>query len=1028
MESTTNKDSVIEVECDNDHDSYSFHTGQPFDTTLPQLSLLGGNEDQYARRKAYIDMKSQHSFVIPRLSHRPIDMLVPLNGTRHMLKGGNNRQYPPISTEPISLIPSIAPSIAPSIDTSRDHNKRTILRDLTQEEESDTLWDTVRHQPDQSIKNTSLSWDTNTSTHNLTSPYLTELGSSGFEALYSWQFKDVYSNDAQHISTIDTSILTECLFSLLQGVDSKLFAWDKKLRIFKSNARNLRIIGCGSTGLWGSLDQMLRFGTALCRLDCVVETCRDNLGVYGMTCMAFVTALDEYLSFVKETISEHIKKRLDQDGRSSFDQSTTPPTHLVFIEHAIKPTYNILERLCRLCGYSSEADPQFTFLRGSALLSHIYTAILDEDFTRTPIYFELLLVLMDAACRPLFEWLGCWLGAQTGEMVDAFRWIGDPWQPHDPYHEFFLVNTNQNEHHSVDTAQGSLLLPKQQRSFVSTGDTFWQKGYQLSDNVEAPNFLSKSLVDNLLATGKCLRLLRDCRPDHSVFNIMEESSVALTDRWSFLPYVDIGKVFTSKNPAPSVFPSASTMGFDQFEAFLSGSSTSLHQPHKASNNPVITIANRISYWMSNSKMDLDLSRQQLQSTPVSIVIETTLCKQLRHRCRVIDLAVLRLFLCDLKLVDHLDLLYRFVLLHDGFYVQTLATALFDDTNKSGIRLNTRPSWPPKVYELSTALRAVLLTSVVSKSNVPDGIDDWLSFGIKEYESAADICCDPNGKYCGIGFSLYCLSSPTPLNIILTDSCMEKYNRLFCHLLRLNRMSMLMADIYRLCHNATTISNDVEVQLAPLRFQMLHFIEALRAYTFECALAEPWLRLTRTLEQVVKILDASSSSNLHTPLHRNSNDNTTSEEDEQRREMDRALQGITNLAELREFHEHTLDRMLDRCLLRQEHAILHKIIEAIFGLVIRLGRILRNGRGISVRTAKELGQRLSSYIKKLLQGLVALERERGVRVSRRMRTAAIHTTSWRAELHQQEEREGLSYLNSLVTRIDLNGYYATVNLH
>ncbi|RKP24959.1 gamma-tubulin complex component protein, partial [Syncephalis pseudoplumigaleata] len=271
---------------------------------------------------------------------------------------------------------------------------------------------------------------------------------------------------------------------------------------------------------------------------------------------------------------------------------------------------------------------------------------------------------------------------------------------------------------------------------------------------------------------------------------------------------------------------------------------------------------------------------------------------------------LQYFFANLRFTDHLEVLYRFVLFHDGFYMQTLSTALFDNANKSGIRLGTRSSWPPKVSELSTVLRAVLLTAVTGKSGVFDQIDDWLAFGIKEYENDADICCDAN-DIAAMDFLYIAYHPPTPLNILLTATSMEKYNRLFCHLLRLNRMSTVMTDIYRMSHSHTRATSERDNLLAPLRFRMLHFVEALRAYTFECAVAEPWQRLTRTLSK-------------------------------RRREeqMDHALMGITNLAELHAFHEHTLDRMLDRCLLRQEHAILHRIIEAIFGLILRLDRMMR----------------------------------------------------------------------------------------
>jgi hypothetical protein len=255
--------------------------------------------------------------------------------------------------------------------------------------------------------------------------------------------------------------------------------------------------------------------------------------------------------------------------------------------------------------------------------------------------------------------------------------------------------------------------------------------------------------------------------------------------------------------------------------------------------------------------------------------------------------------------------------------------------------------------------------------------------------------------------------PAPLHIILTASAMEKYNRLLTHLLRLARISSVMHDIYRLSHDRAA-SAETESQLAPLRSQLWHFVDAYRAYTFDCAIAGPWQYLMRTLERAISGLHASGNA-----------DELAIQDDMSMAQetVDTSMGGLTSLAELHELHEHTLDRMLDRCLLRQEHTVLRKIIDAIFGLVLYLRRMMQRRRGVSARTACELRKRLEAYMTKLLQGLSVLERERGVRVSKHTMTDSL--TGWRAELKRHEEREGLSYLHGLMTRIDLNGYYASL---
>jgi hypothetical protein len=71
-----------------------------------------------------------------------------------------------------------------------------------------------------------------------------------------------------------------------------------------------------------------------------------------MTGVAFGTVLDDYLSFVKQAILSHIDKELkSKDAKQTSKQTSS--VRLSFIQHAIEPTYNILWRLYKLCGYVS---------------------------------------------------------------------------------------------------------------------------------------------------------------------------------------------------------------------------------------------------------------------------------------------------------------------------------------------------------------------------------------------------------------------------------------------------------------------------------------------------------------------------------------------------------------------------------------------------------------------------------------------------------------------------------------------------
>jgi hypothetical protein len=397
--------------------------------------------------------------------------------------------------------------------------------------------------------------------------------------------------------------------------------------------------------------------------------------------------------------------------------------------------------------------------RGCALIDRLYHAALEEDLLRTPVYYELLLTLLDQTCTPLFDWLDRWLGIETNDSMNAFVWINDTWQLQDPYLEFFLDNrdaTRENRRLSSIIA----VMDGRQRSTRDPGDAFWQEGYQLSASRPPPAFMPTDLAQKVLAAGKCLRLLHDCRPDDPIFRIKSTDrqrhfgTDGVGVRWAFR-IDDIRSMQHTKTIVPQslhgsrdhdpktdasdklftlTIPDATS---EQFFPQMSGVSAGFFQ--KSGQHEAETPAGIEHLLQAGTETDV------LQP-PLVVAATETVCRTLRARCLAIDLAVLRFFLCDLDLRAHLTLLHRYVLMHDGVFARNLSVALFDDTNKSGLRLNSRTTWPPKASELSTALRTVVLASNIGNVNgVETDTDEPLSFGIKTYENEADICCDPQGK-------------------------------------------------------------------------------------------------------------------------------------------------------------------------------------------------------------------------------------------------------------------------------------------
>ncbi|KAG0271806.1 hypothetical protein BGZ95_000334 [Linnemannia exigua] len=155
--------------------------------------------------------------------------------------------------------------------------------------------------------------------------------------------------------------------------------------------------------------------------------------------------------------------------------------------------------------------------------------------------------------------------------------------------------------------------------------------------------------------------------------------------------------------------------------------------------------------------------------PLTVLAEQSLCYTIRARASLINTCVMSLYIHDLNLLGHLEIMERFLLMRDGWFVARLGEALFEDetgllmrsaeasneaaanetadsATRPGVRNDRRSSvastssstsswrkarltWPPRSGEVEMTLRAVLLdcfqadeTDEVERSRVVEGLD------------------------------------------------------------------------------------------------------------------------------------------------------------------------------------------------------------------------------------------------------------------------------------------------------------------
>ncbi|KAG9664891.1 Zip-domain-containing protein, partial [Aureobasidium melanogenum] len=274
---------------------------------------------------------------------------------------------------------------------------------------------------------------------------------------------------------------------------------------------------------------------------------------------------------------------------------------------------------------------------------------------------------------------------------------------------------------------------------------------------------------------------------------------------------------------------------------------------------------------------------------------------LRVQSCLLNGALLRLLFRQFSLRDNLNLNHSFHLLGNGMFVQRLTAALFtSETNARGLRLDNRSKqWPPASSELRLGLMGVL-----SEAYGSNDILGNLSFAIRELSDAEiEKCLDANSIH-ALDFLRLRYEASTPLNVILDDDALAKYDDCFRVLLGMLRM----------LHFVTLLRSTARQKISsPALHAFAHeswsCVSGLASYLFDIGVAGPWKEFQRILDTIEADL---------------------AREDEEGTFGQRVTFGISHL---RDKHNDMLDTIRSRLFLRSRHDKLRKSIEDIFGLVL-----------------------------------------------------------------------------------------------
>uniref|UniRef100_A0A8C6TSU2 Gamma-tubulin complex component 6 n=1 Tax=Neogobius melanostomus TaxID=47308 RepID=A0A8C6TSU2_9GOBI len=226
----------------------------------------------------------------------------------------------------------------------------------------------------------------------------------------------------------------------------------------------------------------------------------------------------------------------------------------------------------------------------------------------------------------------------------------------------------------------------------------------------------------------------------------------------------------------------------------------------------------------------DSSSVQLsEMVSLPVLIKHSVTAPLITHVSLVNKAVVDYFFVELGVERHFEALRHFLLMEDGEFAQSLSDRLFE---KLGSGQTPGELLTPLV--LNSILNKALQYSLHGDSPLAPNFTFALRYLPETFHPHA-----PD--------SLNCLDLrykvDWPLNIIITDSCMSKYNRLFSFLLQLKHMVWSLRDVwFHLKRTALVKGAGRSVQFRQLqlyRHEMQHFVKVIQGYIANQILQVSW---------------------------------------------------------------------------------------------------------------------------------------------------------------------------------------------
>lgn len=739
--------------------------------------------------------------------------------------------------------------------------------------------------------------------------FVSEAGPAAYDALLCWSLDPLQLNN-EDVPVVEAKTYFSSLLALALGHESIFFS--KQNRSFKPTLPKMRISGYSHHVLQGLEKICHTCGSTMSELRAFVQS------TYSQHSTRCGVALASVLDQVLQVVHQHVAV----EGRN--------PRSLLQLQRTIKGVMAILGPFKKLTsqlhqGYSDEELISLVFHQS-------YSVEHDEENLR-----HMMRETLRRVSRPWTEFIEEWIGTRQEEGIP-------------------LTKSDLGRSKGFVKIEGETYM-----------DDFGQEVTEVDfrlDRKKVPRFMPDDVVETIFETGRNLRFIRSCHPDHPLAQPgVIAASYPPKAEWLY----DWGAILqlearvsqfrdklldavqeSSSDTQDSTLPRDPASASSKFKLqFFGVDANALDERIEASMNqfsqPIVSPGSEDSLGQ--------IVRQRLRGNyrPPAIHTDSTPHWSLlpvlsfggiaSAQAQVVNKESLRLLFASHDLRGHLKLQRDFHLLGNGLFCSRLTHALFDPELETaerqigiarqggvmGLRLGGRDSWPPASSELRLALMGVLAESYDSQlgrgkqrsessSAESTALPGDLSFAVRDLSpEEIDRCMNPDSLE-ALDFLRLSYKTPSELTSIITPVILIQYDRIFKLLVRVLRLLYVIDQMFRDVNSGG--SGWKNPSSASYRFviEAHHFISTIAAYFLDTGVALPWKVFEDKLDKIQADLDDPKSEN--------------------------GPEKLQSPDKLREFHSHVLERITMALFLRKRQQPVLKLLEEIFNSVLQFAKYSR----------------------------------------------------------------------------------------